>query len=106
DDAAAVRGAVDLDPASNRALAREVAEQAIVLLSNNGVLPLERPGVIAAVGPTAVDPFAVLGCYSFPAHVGVQHPDHPVGIELPTLLDSLTAEFADARIEHAAGTSI
>ena len=48
----------------------------------------------------------MLGCYSFPAHVGVQHPDTPLGIELPTLLDSLRVEFPEADIEYVPGTTI
>lgn len=106
DDAEGIRGTIDLDNAGNRAVAREIAEQSIVLLSNDGVLPLTAPRRIAVVGPTADDPFAVLGCYSFPAHVGVQHPDTPLGIDLPTLLDSLRGEFPDAEIEYVAGTTI
>ena len=39
-DPEALRGTVDLDPPANRALAREIAEQAVVLLRNDGVLPL------------------------------------------------------------------
>jgi beta-xylosidase len=105
-DADGLRGTVDLDNAGNRGVAREIAEQSIVLLSNDGTLPLAGPRRIAVVGPTADDPFAVLGCYSFPAHVGVQHPDSAVGIELPTLLDSLRAEFPGAEIEYVVGTTI
>jgi len=105
-DPESLRGVVDLDPPQNRELAREVAERSIVLLSNTGVLPLARPARIAVVGPTSIDPFAVLGCYSFPTHIGVKHPDIPVGIRLPTLLESLVAEFPDAEIVHALGTTI
>ena len=106
DDAEALRGSVDLDNVGNRALAREIAEQSIVLLSNDGTLPLAAPTRIAVVGPTAGDPFAVLGCYSFPTHVGVQHPESPSGIELPTLLDSLREEFPGATLDVVAGTTI
>ncbi|MET1051733.1 MAG: glycoside hydrolase family 3 N-terminal domain-containing protein [Mycetocola sp.] len=102
----ALRGTVDLDNAGNRALARKIAEQSIVLLSNDGVLPLSAPARIAVVGPTADDPFAVLGCYSFPAHVGVQHPGTALGITLPTLLESLRAEFPEASIDYVPGTTI
>ncbi|MBG6239338.1 beta-xylosidase [Mycetocola sp. CAN_C7] len=105
-DADALRGTVDLDNAGNRSLAREIAEQSIVLLSNDGILPLTAPQRIAVVGPTADDPFAVLGCYSFPAHVGVQHPETTPGIALPTLLDSLAVEFPGAEIDFVSGTSI
>jgi beta-xylosidase len=106
DDVEGLRGRIDLDPAGNRDLARRIAERAVVLVRNDGVLPLARPARIALVGPTADDPYAVLGCYSFPAHVGVRHPESPMGIELPTLRDSLAAEFPDAEIVRVAGTSI
>ncbi|TYL52693.1 beta-glucosidase family protein [Agromyces mariniharenae] len=106
DDIDAVRGTVDLDPPVNRALAAEIAERAIVLLRNDGTLPLTAPRRIAVIGPTAHDRFAVLGCYAFPTHVGVHHPESGDGIELPTLLESLRVEFPDAEIVHAAGTSI
>lgn len=109
DDLDAVQGTIDLDPPENRALAAEVAERAIVLLRNDGTLPLDRaarPRRIAVIGPTADDPFAVLGCYAFPTHVGVHHPEHGAGIELPTLVEALRAEFPDASIEHVLGTSI
>ncbi|NNH04575.1 glycoside hydrolase family 3 N-terminal domain-containing protein [Microbacterium ulmi] len=101
-----VRGTVDLDPAENRALARELAERAIVLLSNDGTLPLNAPRRIALVGPNGDDPFAVLGCYSFPLHVGIHHPDFGAGIVLPTLLESLREEFPDAEITYVQGTSV
>lgn len=101
-----VRGSVDLDPAENRALARELAERAIVLLSNDGTLPLRAPRRIALVGPNGDDPFAALGCYSFPLHVGIHHPAFGTGIALPSLLEALRAEFPDTEIEFVPGTSI
>lgn len=101
-----VRGTVDLDSAANRELAREVAERAVVLLANDGTLPLHRPRRIALVGPNAEDPHAVLGCYSFPVHVGVKHPGTPVGIGLPTLHEALRGEFPDATVTVAAGCSV
>ncbi|MFF0598675.1 beta-xylosidase/alpha-l-arabinosidase [Streptomyces antibioticus] len=101
-----LRGTVDLDPPANRELAREIADKAVVLLSNNGVLPLAAPLRIALVGPNAMEATAVLGCYSFPLHVGVQHPDTPVGIDLPTLYRSLAAEFPDADIQVVRGTGV
>ncbi|WP_433384707.1 beta-glucosidase family protein [Micromonospora sp. KLBMP9576] len=105
-DADALRGTVDLDPPANRALAREVAESAVVLLANDGVLPLRRPARIALVGPQAQSPTAVLGCYSFPAHVGSRHPEVPVGIALPTLAAALRAEFPDSDVVTVAGVRV
>jgi beta-xylosidase len=110
EDPEAVRGRIDLDPAENRALARRVAEESVVVAANDGTLPLtaERvaQGRVLVVGPTADDPLTQLGCYSFPSHVGVQHPDVTGGIEIPTILDGLRAEYPQARIEHLPGVSV
>jgi beta-xylosidase len=84
-------GAIDLDPAGNRQLARELATQSLVLLTNRAfdgapALPLSgAAGSIGVVGPLSSDPFAMLGCYSFDAHVGVSHPDVPLGVAIPTV---------------------
>lgn len=104
--ATAAKGAVDLDSPENRDLARRIAEQAIVLLRNDGTLPLTAPTRIAVIGPTADDPLAVLGCYGFPTHVGVHHPESGLGIELPTLVEALREEFPGAEITRSTGTSI
>ncbi|TWD18728.1 beta-xylosidase [Streptomyces sp. T12] len=106
DDPEALRGRIDLDGPENRALARTLAEEAVVLLGNDGTLPLRRPRRIALIGPNADEAVAVLGCYSFPQHIGVRHPGTPLGIELPTLRDTLAAEFPDAEITHARGTGV
>lgn len=102
----AVRGSVSLDTAHGRAIAREIAEKSVILLANDGTLPLARPAHIAVIGPAADFEFAVLGCYSFPAHIGVQYPGTPTGIRIATLLESLTAEFPGATLTHVPGTSL
>ncbi len=70
----------------------------MVLLRNDGLLPLRDPARIALIGPNADEPTAVLGCYSFPVHVGAQHPKTPLGIELPTLREALAAELTIAEL--------
>jgi beta-xylosidase len=84
---------VDLDDAASRALAREVAEKSIVLLHNDGTLPLSPGASVAVVGPRADAAGAMLGCYSFPLHVGVHHPDVPFGVSVPTLVEALRSSF-------------
>ncbi|MFJ1755394.1 glycoside hydrolase family 3 N-terminal domain-containing protein [Kitasatospora sp. NPDC088134] len=106
DDPRALRGKVDLDRPENRALAREIAERAVVLLGNDGTLPLRDPRRIALIGPNADTPTSVLGCYAFPVHVGSQHPGVPVGIELPTLRQALAEEFPGSEIRTVAGAGI
>ncbi|MFJ8084882.1 glycoside hydrolase family 3 N-terminal domain-containing protein [Streptomyces sp. NPDC096205] len=98
---------VDLDSAENRALARRLAEQSVVLLADpDGTLPLSPDARIAVVGPRATDPLAMLGCYSFPSHVGVQHPEIPMGVDIPTVLDALRAELPDAKVTFAEGCGV
>jgi beta-xylosidase len=106
DDPESLRGTVDLDTPENRALAREIAEEAVVLLANDATLPLGRPRRIALIGPNADEATAVLGCYSFPLHVGVHHPQAPVGISMPTLREAVEREFPGADITVARGTGI
>ncbi|MET0734909.1 MAG: glycoside hydrolase family 3 N-terminal domain-containing protein [Microbacterium sp.] len=105
-DADLLRGSIDLDPAGNRDLAARLAEEAIVLVRNDGTLPLAAPRRIAVVGPNADDPYAMLGCYSFPTHVVSQHPGVELGIRIPTLLEALRAEFPDSLIDHVRGTTV
>ncbi|MFJ1973198.1 glycoside hydrolase family 3 N-terminal domain-containing protein [Streptomyces sp. NPDC087903] len=97
-------GPIDLDSTANRALARRLAEQSVVLLDNpDGALPLAPDARIAVVGPRAADALAMLGCYSFPSHVLTRHPDVPMGIDIPTLLDALRDELPDAKVSFAEG---
>nr|WP_232792368.1 glycoside hydrolase family 3 N-terminal domain-containing protein [Actinacidiphila yeochonensis] len=105
-DLEVLRGTVDLDSPANREVARAVAEESVVLLRNDGALPLDRPARIALIGPNAETATSVLGCYAFPMHVGVHHPDVPVGVELPTVREALTAEFPDSEIIVAAGCTV
>ncbi|MFE1860134.1 beta-xylosidase/alpha-l-arabinosidase [Streptomyces anandii] len=104
-DAAA--GPVDLDSPANRAVARRLAEESVVLLANpDGVLPLAPDTRIAVVGPRAADALAMLGCYSFPSHVGTLHPEMETGIEIPTLLDALRGELPDAKVTFTEGCEV
>ncbi|NQD87838.1 glycosyl hydrolase [Paenarthrobacter sp. CM16] len=89
---------IDLDPAPNRSLARELAAQSLVLLSNRKfdrapALPLGHVGSLGVVGPLADDPFAMLGCYSFDAHVGASHPEVPMGISVPSVAGVASERF-------------
>jgi beta-xylosidase len=101
-----LRGSVDLDPPAARALARALAEESVVLLANDGTLPLAEEARIALVGPQADSISAMLGCYTFPSHVGIQHPGVPLGITIPTLLEALADELPRTPIEHAVGCDV
>ncbi|GAA2667190.1 MULTISPECIES: glycoside hydrolase family 3 N-terminal domain-containing protein [Actinosynnema] len=97
---------VDLDPPHLRALARRIAERSVVLLRNDGVLPLAGASRIAVVGPCADDLLALMGCYSFANHVGVQHPEVPLGVEMATAAQAVRAEFPDAEVVTAPGCEV
>ena len=62
-------GTVLLRTPETVALARTVAERAVVILDNDGTLPLAPSARVALIGPTADDPLALLGDYSFPVHL-------------------------------------
>jgi beta-xylosidase len=98
---------IDLDPPGHRRLARQLAEESIVLLANDGqVLPVGAADRLAVVGPLADDPLAFFGCYTFPRHVGVRYPDLPAGIDTVSVLTALRAEFPAASICHARGCDV
>ncbi|MCS3444079.1 beta-xylosidase/alpha-l-arabinosidase [Microbacterium phyllosphaerae] len=100
--------AIDLDPAEHRALARRLAEESVVLLSNDGALPLDPATAsrIAVIGPNADSAEALMGCYSFVNHVLATHPGTPAGIELPTVVDALRAEFPRAEFTTTTGCDV
>jgi beta-xylosidase len=104
-DPDAVRaGSVDLNDAESRYLAERLAEESVVLLANDGTLPLTPGGRLAVVGPNADKASAMLGCYSFPMHVGNQFPGTPLGVDIPTLLDAVRAQGFDP--SYAEGCSV
>ena len=88
---------IDLDSPRHRALARRLAEESLVLLRNDGVLPLGgAPARIAVVGPNADRAEALQGCYSFANHVLAAHPGLPLGFAIPTVLEALPGALVDA----------
>lgn len=56
-----------LDTPEERQTAYDIASQSIVLLENNGILPLKEPAKIFLTGPNANSMWAMCGDYSFPA---------------------------------------
>jgi beta-glucosidase len=82
-----------LDSAEHRALARKLANESMVLLKNDGILPLKKTGIkIAVVGPLADQTKVLLGNYT-----GI--PNHTV-----SMLEGLRAEFPEAQITFVPGT--
>ena len=100
---------IDLDPPAQRALARRLAEESVVLLANDGgALPLAPgregdPARVAVIGPLADDPLAFFGCYTMPRHLASRHRTS-AGVEVATLLGALRAELPD--VVHARGCDV
>ena len=83
----------ELDSAEHRALAHALARESMVLLKNDGTLPLKQgPIKIAVVGPLADQTKYLLGNYN-------GSPSHTVSV-----LDGLKAEFPQAQITFVPGT--
>ena len=83
----------ELDSAEHRALARTLANESMVLLKNDGTLPLKQGAIkIAVVGPLADQTKYLLGNYN-------GTPSHTVSV-----LEGLKAEFPKAQITFVPGT--
>lgn len=98
---------IDLDTPQHREVARRLAAESLVMLSNDGVLPLARTTRrIALIGPNADRTEALQGCYSFANHVLAHHPDHDLGIEIATVREALAAALPGAEIVHVRGAEV
>ncbi|SFO16534.1 beta-glucosidase [Cohaesibacter marisflavi] len=87
-------------------VAREVAEQSVVIVSNDGILPLSGQKKIAVIGPTADDPLALLGDYSFPVHLIHNDEEEEIG-NVITPLAGLKELIGDkVEITYARGCNI
>ncbi len=65
--------AIEIGSLKHHLLAREVAEKSLVLLKNDGTLPL-KPGVkVALIGALADHPYAMFGGYAPPVHLQGSH---------------------------------
>src|SRR5205823_7190894 len=82
----------ELDSKAHRVLARQIANESMVLLKNDGVLPLKSVKRIAIVGPLADQTAVLLGNYN-------GTPTHTVSV-----LEGMKSEFADAKITYVPGT--
>ncbi|HEY0587581.1 MAG TPA: glycoside hydrolase family 3 C-terminal domain-containing protein [Pseudoduganella sp.] len=85
--------AKDYDTPAHRRLNLEAARQSLVLLKNDGLLPLKQaPRHIAVIGPNADSVDALVGNYNGP-------PSKPV-----TVLEGIRARFPAAKVTYVEGT--
>ena len=84
--------ASELNSPAHRQLALRLAEESMVLLKNDGILPLRNVKRIAVVGPLADQTAVLLGNYT-------GYPTHTV-----SLLEGMKAAFPKATITYVPGT--
>ncbi|MDE2495138.1 MAG: glycoside hydrolase family 3 C-terminal domain-containing protein [Alphaproteobacteria bacterium] len=82
----------ELNSPAHRALALRLADESMVLLKNDGILPLKGAKKIAIVGPLADQTAVLLGNYN-------GQPTHTVSV-----LEGMKAEFPNAQITYVPGT--
>lgn len=85
----------DLDSPKNREVARRMAEESIVLLKNDGVLPLARRCGAVVIGPVWEEVRSFMGCYAFPNHVLARYEDGRTGLDIETLPEALGSVLDD-----------
>ncbi len=90
----------------HRQLALEAAREGLVLVRNNGMLPLHQPKKIAVIGPNADDIRAQYGDWTY-----FTHPENNPDATEPqrpyvTVLEGIRKVFHDAEIVHHQGCSV
>jgi beta-glucosidase len=93
-----------LDNEVHRRLALEVAREAIVLLKNDGVLPLPKNlRTVAVIGPNANEPRNMLGDYHYDAHLAKS----TASVKVVTVLEGVKSKVSnETRVLYAKGCDI
>lgn len=103
DQASDVDGERDLDSKNNRETAASMARESVILLKNDGILPLDPAKKMIVAGPIWGEVRSFMGCYSFANHVLERYPELGTGLEIKGLNDSFK-DFADSEPVFVAGT--
>lgn len=104
---------------AQRKLARQIACQSMVLLTNDGILPLKPgPGTLAVIGPNADSSRSLVGTYSYTAQVeymlSIAPPESPLAgidpatlagesVRVPTILEAIRGANPFADVLYARG---
>ncbi|MCL2783750.1 MAG: glycoside hydrolase family 3 C-terminal domain-containing protein, partial [Propionibacteriaceae bacterium] len=97
-----------LDVPEHREIAAQLAQKSVILLNNDGVLPLaDRDGLkLAVIGPNGDRMAALFGCYSFVNHVLMNNPGYEPMFEAATVAQSVRKEFPQADVVVAQGCDV
>jgi beta-glucosidase len=119
----AERAPLAVDTGQHRSLARDIARRTMVLLRNDGTLPLPPSPRLAVIGPNADSVRHLFGDYTYPAHVesleemqlagrnvfsmpiDADHRFDDPGVEGTTVLAALRERFGD-RVSYAQGCGV
>ena len=82
----------ELNSAAHREMARTIANESMVLLKNDGTLPIQGGKKVLVVGPLAEQTKVLLGNYN-------GTPTHTVSV-----LEGMRKVFGDAQVQYEAGT--
>ena len=77
-------------------LARQVARESVVLLKNNGILPLDKNNKVAIIGPNANNVYNQLGDYTAPQKTS----------DIKTVYDGIVSVLGAANVEYVKGCAI
>jgi beta-glucosidase len=107
------------DTPGQRDLARQIASQSMVLLANDGLLPLKKTiGTLAVIGPNAGDWRKLVGDYTYATQLeyalSVVRPDSPLhgvdpaevaeqDVRIPSILEAMRAAAPSVNILYAPG---
>ena len=103
------RAAVEVARADHRAVNLSAARQSLILLQNNGVLPLDRAKVksIAVIGPNADDDLQQLGDWSLGSSQHLPEAGKQPRAKTTTVLDGIRAlASAGSSVRYERGCSI
>lgn len=97
-------GHIEMDPAEHRQTAYELAAQSVVMLKNNGILPLAAGKKIALVGPNANTYWCMLGDYTFQSMQAFWQSNivDPSCLEIKSLLEAMTSRV-DGTVNYQRG---
>lgn len=91
------------DTPDQRALARRAASKGVILLKNDGVLPLSTSiSKLAFIGPHADDPRLLQGDYHYPAHLEIIYQNRSA--EMLEAMEALGMEQGSDQLPEAGGT--
>lgn len=99
--------ALCLNTSEHKSLAFQSAVESMVLLSNDGMLPLAGTHKIAVIGPLADEPLAFFSGYSFPVHlIASLHSQKAAPPAIKTLRKAFVERLGEERVLYARGCDI